>query len=208
MSIADELQKLEELHRSGALSDEEFAQAKAAVLAIAPTTMTDGAADVNPSPVYRELTQQLDEIARRQQVDQIDREWQNERETYMVGGTQGGTWVDGRYVGGAPYRYVPTRAGSIVMGIVVAVGGVVWIAFTAPLLAGGFALFGIIFIAFGIGWAAYAYSRASQYEQAQSAYLSRREEVLFGSGRDEAAGPPSEHDWRTDPPPTPEERQS
>jgi hypothetical protein len=32
MSIADELRKLEELRRSGALSDEEFAQAKAAVL--------------------------------------------------------------------------------------------------------------------------------------------------------------------------------
>jgi hypothetical protein len=32
MSIADELHKLEELHRSGALSDEEYAQAKVAVL--------------------------------------------------------------------------------------------------------------------------------------------------------------------------------
>jgi hypothetical protein len=32
MSIADELRKLQELHRTGALSDEEFAQAKAAVL--------------------------------------------------------------------------------------------------------------------------------------------------------------------------------
>ena len=33
MNIADELQKLEELHRAGTLSDEEFAKAKAAVLA-------------------------------------------------------------------------------------------------------------------------------------------------------------------------------
>jgi hypothetical protein len=33
MSIADELQKLQELHRSGALNDQEFAQAKAVVLA-------------------------------------------------------------------------------------------------------------------------------------------------------------------------------
>lgn len=33
MAISDELQKLEELHRTGALSDEEFAKAKASVLA-------------------------------------------------------------------------------------------------------------------------------------------------------------------------------
>jgi len=33
MNIADELQKLEELHRAGTLSDEEFARAKASVLA-------------------------------------------------------------------------------------------------------------------------------------------------------------------------------
>jgi uncharacterized Tic20 family protein len=33
MAISDELQKLEELHRTGALSDDEFANAKAAVLA-------------------------------------------------------------------------------------------------------------------------------------------------------------------------------
>ena len=32
MNIADELRKLQELHSSGALTDEEFAQAKAAVL--------------------------------------------------------------------------------------------------------------------------------------------------------------------------------
>ena len=38
MSIADELHKLGELHRSGALTDEEFAQAKARVLGAARAT--------------------------------------------------------------------------------------------------------------------------------------------------------------------------
>ena len=32
MNLADELQKLERLHRAGSLSDEEFAQAKSALL--------------------------------------------------------------------------------------------------------------------------------------------------------------------------------
>ena len=40
MNIADELQKLQELHRTGALTDEEFATANAAVLA-AKTTGAD-----------------------------------------------------------------------------------------------------------------------------------------------------------------------
>src|SRR5262249_44647773 len=38
VSIADELQKLEDLRRSGALSDTEFAQAKAALLAGSPAS--------------------------------------------------------------------------------------------------------------------------------------------------------------------------
>jgi uncharacterized Tic20 family protein len=45
MNIADELQKLEELHRAGTLSDEEFARAKTSVLAgsAPPAAATSGA---------------------------------------------------------------------------------------------------------------------------------------------------------------------
>jgi phage shock protein PspC (stress-responsive transcriptional regulator) len=44
MGIADDLERLAELHRSGALSDAEFASAKARALAGAPHTGTDAVA--------------------------------------------------------------------------------------------------------------------------------------------------------------------
>jgi hypothetical protein len=47
MTLADELRKLEELHRSGALTDEEFAQAKAAVLNSAPPAEDPVVQDTN-----------------------------------------------------------------------------------------------------------------------------------------------------------------
>jgi len=42
VSIADEIRKLEELHQSGSLNDEEFAKSKAAVLAGTHPTATPG----------------------------------------------------------------------------------------------------------------------------------------------------------------------
>lgn len=42
MTIADELKKLQQLHESGALSDEEFARAKSRVLDGAPPNDTSG----------------------------------------------------------------------------------------------------------------------------------------------------------------------
>jgi len=54
MNIADELQKLEELRRTGALSDDEFARAKASVLsgsaAPAPAAPASPATSVTESP--------------------------------------------------------------------------------------------------------------------------------------------------------------
>jgi hypothetical protein len=50
MNIADELRKLQELHSSGALTDEEFAQAKAAVLNTASTHVPVNP-DTNPASV-------------------------------------------------------------------------------------------------------------------------------------------------------------
>jgi hypothetical protein len=49
MSMSDELQKLEELHRRGALSDEEFAQAKALVLGGTPPNSATARQDLDPT---------------------------------------------------------------------------------------------------------------------------------------------------------------
>jgi hypothetical protein len=50
MNIADELRKLQELHSTGALTDEEFAQAKAAVLEGAPPAQSLASQESNLSP--------------------------------------------------------------------------------------------------------------------------------------------------------------
>ena len=53
MNIADEIQKLEDLRRSGALNEAEFAQAKAVVLASQHTSPPAPASAPPPAPVAR-----------------------------------------------------------------------------------------------------------------------------------------------------------
>jgi hypothetical protein len=178
MGISDELQKLHDLHRQGALTDEEFARAKEALLA-------------RPAP---DVQDQLAEIARRQEAERIDREWERERERLLVTGTQGGTYVDGKHVGGYPVRYVPTRTASVLSGVFTVAAGLVWMIVTASMGAGGFALFGLVFIAVGVGWAVYAYGRAEAYEQAERRYRQRRRRALGGDDSPEAPG--SQFDFR------------
>jgi hypothetical protein len=170
MGLADDLWKLQEMHQRGELSDDEYARAKAAVLA--GTTPAEGGQ-------VEELSRQMDDIARRQEVADIDRAWDRERENYMATGTSGGTHdAQGHYVGGTPYRYIPTPGGSIVMGVFAAIAGVVWMVFAASIGAGAFALFGVVFIAFGIGIAVYNYSKAARYQEARARYMRHRAKAL------------------------------
>src|SRR5437868_159166 len=134
MSIADELGKLEELRRSGALTDEEFARAKARVLA----------GDAVPRPEDDTLRDHLAELKRENEVARLDREWQIERERYQMTGRSG-------------YRYTPSKASSVFMGLAIVGFGIIW-TMTAFTMAHGFpdgpaALFplaGVLFILFGV----------------------------------------------------------
>jgi uncharacterized Tic20 family protein len=58
MSIADELQKLEELRRTGALSDEEFAKAKASVISNADAISAPPVPPVPPEALAAEKERQ------------------------------------------------------------------------------------------------------------------------------------------------------
>ena len=122
MGIADELQKLHDLHAAGALTDEEYARAKEALLA-------------KPAPGVQD---QLEDIARHQHAQELDRQWERERQQYMVSGTQGGQWVDGKHVGGYPVRYVPTKGSSLAAGVLAAVFGVVWMIVVGSMGHGAF----------------------------------------------------------------------
>jgi hypothetical protein len=58
MTLADELQKLEQLHRSGALSDEEFAKAKAALLHGPPPAPPQAGPAADPAAALEQQTRQ------------------------------------------------------------------------------------------------------------------------------------------------------
>ena len=187
MSIADELAKLEELRRRGVLSDSEFAQAKATLLS-SPA----------PSPERQlgdHMAAQLEEVRFQNELARIDREWEIEREQYMVTDRYG-------------RRQVPTTGGSTFVGFAVVGFGVIWTVaafimanngsqFLAnhPMASPGeslfpwlFPCFGIMFVIAGVAMGITAHSKAQRYEQAYRAYQRRRADLLSERGEDPQPG--------------------
>ena len=153
MSITDELHRLQKLRESGALTDEEFAAAKARVL--------DGRA-ADGSAVEGHLA----EIKHQNDLAQLDREWAMEREQYMVAGRYG-------------YRYLPNRGTSLIGGIAICGFGLLWTLFAAGMGAPVFfPLFGLLFILAGAAVSAHAFMQANRYEEARLRHLRRRREML------------------------------
>jgi hypothetical protein len=99
MKLADEMGTVDELYRTGVLSEEEYARAKEAVL-------TFGDADAGKLPEV------LAEVRCQIELDRIDREWEDERQQYMMTTRHGG-------------RYLPTPLTAVIV-----------------LLAGGLFVFG------------------------------------------------------------------
>ena len=173
MNLADELRKLQELHLKGALTDDEFAAAKAQVLdqSRPPAPAAQGGVE-----------RHLQTIAQQNEVAQLDREWEIARESFMVTGKHG-------------HRHLPTQAGSLVMGVVIGLFGLFWTAMAFGVtgamaghggfpggspggLAAIFPFFGILFIVVGVGMSLYSFSKATQYADAERQYRTRRAELL------------------------------
>jgi Short C-terminal domain len=163
MSMADELRKLQDLRDAGTLTDDEFASAKARVLAGEPSD----------SPAESGVEGHLEEIKRQNDVEQIDREWAMERERYMVTGRYG-------------YRSVPTQGASLIGGIVIVAFGILWTVLASGIGGGFAAMFGVLFILFGAGISTYSFIKAGQYEQARQQYQRRRAALVNRERLDEA----------------------
>jgi hypothetical protein len=171
MNIADELRKLNELHQRGALTDEEFVAAKAAVLTGVGTPSGD---DFEESPWRHPPPGRIEE-----QVARLDREWEMERERYMIAGRYG-------------YRFVPSRAMSLMGGAVMVAFGILWLTVATSMAKGAaevggafggvadvFPLLGGVFILAGVGLGIYSFFKASQYEEAYERYQRRRADLLL-----------------------------
>jgi hypothetical protein len=100
-------------------------------------------------------------------VDRIDREWERERERYMV------TTKYGR-------RYVPSTGAAVVVGLISVSVGLIWtmVAFSMVQSLGGaagiFPLFGMVFVIGGAAISIYQFNRGKQYQTAYRAYQRRR----------------------------------
>jgi LSD1 subclass zinc finger protein len=125
-----------------------------------------------------DLREQVEKLTRQNELEALDREWEMEKESFMVSGKHG-------------LRQLPTKTGSLIGGIVIAVFGLFWtvmafsITGTASHFGGGFGglfscfpLFGLLFVAGGIATSVFAYRKAGDYELARRRYKRRRRDVL------------------------------
>lgn len=148
MTLSEEIQKLEELRRNGTLSSEEFEIAKRRVL---------------EGSQYSVGADHLEEIKVQNELARVDREWQMERENYMVEGDYG-------------HKYIPDKVSSFFGGILSAGFGIFWTTMAGAF--GIFQLFGVLFILLGIGISIWGFVKADQYEEAQKRYQRRHREIL------------------------------
>ncbi len=188
MGIADELSKLEDLRRRGVLNEAEFQQAKAAVLA-------GGAAPAGEPSTAEHLSEQLAEVRYQNELARIDREWEIEREQYMITGRNG-------------QRQIPTPGMSLVMAFVVGIFGIGWTIMAFSITSGApkesgfeafsciFPLFGVLFTCVGIGVGINAYTKAQKYQEALAAYQQRRRQVRPEQLASPAERPPGHSDDR------------
>jgi hypothetical protein len=155
MNLSDELRKLQQLRDEGVLNADEFAQAKAAVLARESAETKLQTAD-----------HRLSELQFQTELARLDREWQMERERYMVSGRYGS-------------KHVPSEGSSALMGIAVVGFGIFWTIMAASMGAPMFfPLFGVFFIGMGFFQSVNSYTKAGQYKQALKVYEERRAELI------------------------------
>jgi hypothetical protein len=123
-------------------------------------------------PALREVADRLEDIWRQNELARIDREWERERDKYMLYG--------------APYgrRFRPSVGRSILVGTIMIVILAFWtlVASGAALLFGGtycvLPICGVVAMCFALGVAINNRDHAKRYKDAYDAYQRRRFELL------------------------------
>ena len=126
-------------------------------------TFTEQLGEINERT--ERIEEDLADLKSRQEIEDIDREWELERESYMVTGKHG-------------HRSIPSTAGSVIGGVVVVVFGFFWTVMAVSIGAPGiFPLFGILFIVIGIVTSIVSFTKAQGYNVAQRRYRRRRSDA-------------------------------
>lgn len=117
-----------------------------------------------------QLSEQVNSLAGFTELAALDREWELERQNYMVSTRNGA-------------RHIPSQAGSIGGGIAITIFGCFWtvlaqtITSFIPVLNIVFPLFGVVFVIVGIASSISSYTKAGGYRQAEQRYRQRRVEI-------------------------------
>lgn len=124
-----------------------------------------------------QLSERIDDLHSHSEVAALDREWEFEREKYMVTGKEG-------------LRHIPTETASVAGGVIVTVFGCFWtamatgMAWSAPghgvfgIVKVIFPLFGVLFVIAGVASSLSSYSKAGNYRRAEKRYHRRRADLL------------------------------
>lgn len=99
-------------------------------------------------------------------LEQLDREWDNRRESLQVRDRQGNASN-------------PSAVGSMIGGVIMVVFGIFWTATASSMGAPGFfPLFGLVFIGAAIFSIIHGTTRASAYQSDEASYQARRRRLL------------------------------
>jgi hypothetical protein len=109
-------------------------------------------------------------------LERLDREWESQKEGYMVSGKHG-------------HRYLPSTGGSVFGGVIIIIFGIVWTTIASGIAHVGsgfpnmgglglFPLFGLLFIGGGIYTIVNGSSKASAYQSAEQDYQQQRQRLI------------------------------
>ena len=153
---------------------------KLAVVRTASAAYTELAEQV--SQLSDRVREHLDRSEIRDTLADLDRQWDREKESFMIANKHGA-------------KHIPTRSESAIAGTVVTIFGVFWTILALGISGAGagmlgeggfgpfalvpciFPAFGILFIGLGIYQSMNAYDKATRYERAKSNYESRRRKL-------------------------------
>lgn len=112
------------------------------------------------------IADQIAELQRQNELERIDREWEKERERYLLHHKNG-------------TKSEPSASLGIIAGVLVAVFAVMWLGFAMSLGApDGFTCFGVMFLIGAVFIAATSVVKARSYQEAHQRYLKRRNAAL------------------------------
>ncbi len=124
-----------------------------------------------------ELSERVDRLSEQGEVASLDRQWELERENYLVSDKHGG-------------RHIPSEGGAIGGGIVITIFGCFWTAMAIGITSGApnvgpfavakfaFPAFGVLFVCAGIAMSVFQFSKAGAYRRAKQRYKRRRSDLL------------------------------